>query len=127
MEGQKALQAMKAEAAEGLEHLRQQAKVMGETDRASSDREVTLLKGHLEEMRQEAEHRHEVLLELLQQKRLAQAALSARDQVLEDRLTDVALQRETRDEDRLDATVEHGRTRQAAAEDAAAANQEPPA
>lgn len=67
MAGQKELQAMKAEAAEALEHLKQQGEYLTRDFDRRTTQELEVLRSDLEAMRQESEQRHELLLQLLQE------------------------------------------------------------
>jgi hypothetical protein len=78
----KELLAMKLEAASGLEHIKQQSKLMGSTEDAKLTAEIESLKASTARMMQESEQRHEVLLELLQQQH---ATTTAREKAAADK------------------------------------------
>lgn len=65
--GQKEIAQMKAEAEQAIEHLRQQGKILAETDAQKGKLDLEAFRGDLESMRQESEHRHEIVLQLLKE------------------------------------------------------------
>lgn len=65
--GQKEIQAMKAEAAAGLENLKIQHKILEMGMGQQGSKEMEALRGNLEAMRLDSEQRHEVLMQLLKE------------------------------------------------------------
>lgn len=67
-QAKKDIEAMKIEAQAGLEHLKEQSKVFERLLEERHDRQQTILQASIQEMMQQSEQRHEVLLQLLQER-----------------------------------------------------------
>ena len=67
--GQKEIAMIKLGLQEKLEALKVQSKMLQVKEEGAMDARLEQLRGRLESMRQEAEHRHEILLELLKEKK----------------------------------------------------------